>query len=305
MTKQSEIDTVELSGSDHELVAPGIELETSSVLVDLAGLSHEGLVRRNNEDHFMISRFGRVLETLRSNLAPGRVPDRSEMVGYGMLVADGVGGRAAGEVASSMAISTLHALVTQTPDWLFSTADAETGIVMQRMARRYREVDTALRDLGNVDPTLSGMATTMTLSVSLADRAVIGHIGDSRAYLLRDGSLHQLTRDHTLVQAMLELGQITPEQAAKHPYRNVLTRSLGGQDESLAGDFQRLSLSSGDQLLLCTDGLTNMVDNAAIASVLRGAASANEACEELVELALKNGGKDNVTVALARYRFVE
>jgi protein phosphatase len=153
------------------------------------------------------------------------------------------------------------------------------------------------------DPGLRGMGTTMTLALSLGPSLLIGHVGDSRAYLFRPGVLLQLTRDHTVVQALVEAGRLTPAEAATHPFRHVLTRSLGSGPDRVEADFQRAWLADGDQLLLCTDGLTDMVDNAAIAAVLGGAATAEEACQALVALALKNGGKDNVTVALARYRF--
>jgi protein phosphatase len=147
------------------------------------------------------------------------------------------------------------------------------------------------------------MGTTMTLTCSLGSSLIIGHIGDSRAYLFRGGELHQLTRDHTLVQALVDAGRLTAEEAAKHPFRHVLTRSLGTGEIRVASEFQQAWLADGDQLLLCTDGLTDMVDNATIGSILRGAATSDEACHTLVATALANGGKDNVTVALARYRF--
>jgi PPM family protein phosphatase len=174
---------------------------------------------------------------------------------------------------------------------------------MQRLAERYRRVHAALQEQGRADPALWGMGTTMTVASSLGAHLVLGHIGDSRAYLFRGGELHQLTRDHTYVQALMDMGRLTAEQVARHPFRHVLTRSLGGREVGLDGDFQQAWLADGDQLLLCTDGLTDMVDNAAIASVLGGAASATAACQALVEAALQNGGQDNVTVALARYRF--
>jgi len=175
----------------------------------------------------------------------------------------------------------------------------------ERLAYRYRRIHEALCDQGLGDPNLAGMGTTMTLIGSLGASAVIGHIGDSRAYLFRGGKLHQLTRDHTWVQELLDVGQISPEEAARHPMRHVLIRSLGGHERSVEGDFQSVWLSDGDQLLLCTDGLTNMVEDAAIASVLAGAGSSKGACQALVAAALNKGGKDNVTVALARYRFPE
>jgi PPM family protein phosphatase len=190
-----------------------------------------------------------------------------------------------------------------TPDWILSDELPQTEQVLERLAERYRQIDAALRDEATSEPDLAGMGTTMTLACSLGARVVIGHIGDSRAYLLHDDELHQLTRDHTLVQGLVDLGQLSAEEAAGHPLRHVLTGALGGRAHGLRGDFQRACLADGDQLLLCTDGLTNMVDDAAITSVLRGASSSSEACQALVAAALQKGGKDNVTVALARYHF--
>lgn len=278
---------------------------SARVRVDAAALSDRGLVRPENEDHYLVVRIGRSLESLLTNLPADSVPNLAEEVGYGLLVADGIGGAAAGETASRLALGTLTSLVLHTPDWIFSTAGAETERVMQRMAERYRQVDATLRDRGSADPALAGMGTTLTLACSLGASLIIGHIGDSRAYLLRGGSLHQLTRDHTLVQSLVDVGYLTPEQAARHPFRHRLTRSLGGHREQYEGDFQCVNLVDGDQLLLCTDGLTDMVDNATIKSILAGAAAAKDACRALVDRALEKGGKDNVTVALARYHFPE
>jgi protein phosphatase len=271
--------------------------------VDLAALSDQGLVRRSNEDHYLVARFSRGLQTLMTNLPPDHLPGHADEVAYGLLVADGIGGAAGGEVASRMAIATLLSLVLHTPDWILSDGERETEMVMDRMAERYRLIDAALRARSNNEPGLAGMGTTMTLAASLGASLIIGHIGDSRAYLLRAGHLVQLTRDHTLVQALIERGHLTAAEAATNPFRHALTRSLGGREEGLKGDFQRVWLADGDQLLLCTDGLTEMVDNAAITAILARAATAKEACQELVAAALAKGGKDNVTVALARYRF--
>jgi protein phosphatase len=281
----------------------GPETGSARVQVDIAAQTHQGLVRKANEDHYLVMRLGRTLQTLLTSLPPDRVPIRAEEVGYGLLVADGIGGAAAGETASRLALSTLVSLVLHTPDWIMSGEEQDIERVIQRFAERYRRIHEALIDEGLGDPKLAGMGTTMTLACSLGTNAVIGHIGDSRAYLFRGGKLHQLTRDHTWVQLLVDSGQMSPEEAARSPVRNVLLRSLGGRESNVEGDFQRAWLIDGDQLLLCTDGLTNMVDDAAIASLLGRAATSQDACEALVAAALARGGKDNVTVALARYRF--
>jgi protein phosphatase len=170
------------------------------------------------------------------------------------------------------------------------------------MAKRWERVQEAIRARGDQEPTLGQMGTTMIAAVSLGSHLVIGHIGDSRVYVFRRGQLHQLTRDHTLVQAMVDLGELTPEEAATHPRRGMLMRSFSAAGDGYQGDFQEATLADGDQLLLCTDGLTDMVDNEMIGSVLSRAASADEACQLLLAAALTNGGKDNVTIVLARYR---
>ncbi len=302
---KSDADTVEMLLANVLSRPLGPQTGSARVQVDIAAQSHQGLVRRTNEDHYLVMRWGRLLETLMTSLPPDQMPVRAEEVAYGLLVADGVGGSAAGELASRLALCTLIGLILDTSDWILGDDAQDIDRLIQRLAGHYRSVHAALIDESVDDPKLTGMGTTMTVAGSLGTSAIIGHIGDSRAYLFRDGTLHQLTRDHTWVQDLLDLGLISPEEAVRHPMRHVLIRSLGGHERCVEGDFQSVWLSDGDQLLLCTDGLTNMVEDAAIASVLGGAASSNGACQALVAAALNKGGKDNVTVALARYRFPE
>jgi protein phosphatase len=303
ITNESRRDT-----DEYRVTAPLVEdfwPETGSTRarVDLAALSHQGHVRSSNEDHYLVVRFGRFLQTLLTSLPADQLPGQAEEVGYALLVADGIGGSAGGEVASQLALSTLVSLVLHTPDWILSNEPDETEQVMQRFADRYHRIQAALSARGRADPSLACMGTTMTLACSLGATVILGHIGASRGYLLRSGRLWQLTRDHTVVQSMVDAGQLTHDQAARHPWRHTLTRSLSSRGRDVSGDFQRAGLADGDQLLLCTDGLTDMVDEGAILTVLQGAASAEDACRALVAAALDRGGKDNVTVALARYRF--
>lgn len=300
---KSDEDTVEIFLARALSRPMGPETGSARMQVDIAAQTHQGLVRSANEDHYLVIRLGRTLETLLTSLPSDQVPARAEEVGYGLLVADGVGGAAAGEVASRLALSTLVGLILHTPDWILSDEAQEADRLLQRLADRYRRIHATLLDEGQGDPNLAGMGTTMTVAGSIGASVVLGHIGDSRAYLFRGGTLHQLTRDHTWVQTLVDLGQISTEEAARHPMRHVLIRSLGAGNRNVEGDFQRACLADGDQLLLCTDGLTNMVDDAAIASLLGRSATSDEACQALVAAALEKGGKDNVTVALARYRF--
>jgi protein phosphatase len=274
----------------------------SLVQVDVAGLSHPGRVRPNNEDHFLVLRFGRFLEPLVTNLPAGQVPSRFEDIGYGMAVADGMGGHAAGEEASKIALTTLVNLVLTTPDWILRMDDpAQAEEVMRRAAERMTLIDHALAHEAAEDPALHGFGTTMTLAASMASDLLIAHIGDSRAYLFRKGKLHQLTRDHTLVRELYEAGKITQAQAATHRLRHALTRSLGS-DKGAKPDVQKLTLEHGDCLLLCSDGLNEMVSNDQIAAFLAGGESSETLSQRLVDSALVAGGKDNVTVVVAQYR---
>jgi protein phosphatase len=278
------------------------ELLSAIVQADIAGLSHPGSVRPNNEDHFLVIRFGRFLESLGTNLPADHVSSRFEDTGYGMVVADGMGGHAAGEEASKLAITRLMDLVLATPDWILRADDpiyAEE--IMRRASERFEQVDQALAEQAADDPKLRGFGTTMTLAATVGRDLFIAHIGDSRAYLFRGGKLHQLTRDHTLVREMYEAGIISRAEAATHHLRHALTRHLG-PDGSAKPDVEKLALDDGDTLLLCSDGLNEMVPNDQISDILAGVAASGTLCERLIDRALEAGGKDNVTVIVAQYR---
>jgi PPM family protein phosphatase len=279
-------------------------IPTDRVKVDLAAQSHQGHIRTNNEDHYLAVKITRSLETLLSNLDAAVLPKRFDETAYGMLVADGMGGMAAGEIASSAALLRLLELVVQTPDWIMRMNPRENAaIVMRRMTHRFRQIDDDLREQGESSKSLYGMGTTLTVTVSLGTDLFLSHIGDSRAYLLRGGKFHQLTKDHTLAQALVEAGIAAADDTSTRAMRHVLTAALGSTGERTDPQVQRLHLSDGDQLLLCTDGLTEMVTDNHIAALLTDANSSQAACQGLIDLALAGGGKDNITVVLARYRF--
>jgi len=270
--------------------------------VELGATTHQGHVRENNEDSYLLMRFGRSLERLTTNLDEHLLEQNYTLTGYGLLVADGMGGMAAGEVASRMAISKLLELVVDTSDWTLALKqNKDVKTVFERMTRRFYEIDRTLRDEAKNDPSLYGMGTTLTVAGTLGNDLVLGHVGDSRAYLLRGDIFRQLTRDHTLAQALIDAGVATSDDPAPRSMRHVLTAAIGSLDERTEPQVQRFRLVSGDQLLLCTDGLTEMVDDDLIAGVLRQAPSADLACKDLVDLALGGGGTDNITVVLARF----
>ena len=278
---------------------------SSLVGIDLGALTDPGKVRPNNEDHFLAARLGRSLLTLKTNLPAGAVPDQFDEVGYVLIVADGVGGSSAGEVASSLAIAAGINLTLRAPKWNMVMSPEEVREHLDKMPYRFRQIDQILTERARTDAALAGMSTTFTGTYSIGADLFLYHVGDSRAYLFRDGRLLQLTRDHTTAQALADAGWIAPEQVATHGLRHVLTRALGGRGGDVEVEVQHSRLADGDRLLLCTDGLTEMVPDARIAEVLGRLPSSQDACRALVDLALEAGGKDNVTVVLARYAFPE
>ena len=269
---------------------------------EVAAATHQGHVRENNEDSYFLMRFGRSLEKLATNLEEYFLEDNYSITGYGMLVADGMGGMAAGDVASRMAICKLIELVVDTSDWTLALKrNKDVKTIFERMTRRFYEIDRALKEEAKSDHSLYGMGTTLTVAGTLGNDLVLGHVGDSRAYLLRGDTFRQLTRDHTLAQMLIDAGVANSDDPAPRSMRHVLTAAIGSLDERIEPQVQRFRLRGGDQLLLCTDGLTEMVDDELIASVLRDSTSAQSACDNLVDMALAAGGTDNITVAVARF----
>ena len=294
-------DTAEYRTGPNARVSPP-EPISSRVLVEFGSASHAGLVRPNNEDSFLIARVERSYQAIATNLPPGYGPDRFDEVAYGMVVADGLGGAGGGEVASRLAVVTFVNLVLHTPDLIMRVGNDETDRVIDRIAERYRKVGEALAERAAEDSALTRMATTLTLACSSGAELFVGHVGDSRAYLLRGADLIRLTRDHTFAQALADAGMISQQEAERHRLRHVLTRALGPGGKDAEVEVIRLGLRDGDELLLCSDGLTGMVDEFAIPGLVSGR-PAREACQALVDAALAAGGKDNVTVVLARYHF--
>ena len=278
---------------------PDKQMEVS--VIDIAGATHKGHVRQINEDHYLVIRFGRSLENLSSNLPEGVVKRDYELIGHGMFVADGMGGMAAGDVASRTALTKLIEMIVETPDWILSVdKEQDLKTVLQRMTRRFLRVDESIKEEARLDKTQRGMGTTLTVAGTLGSNLLIGHVGDSRAYLLRDDKITQLTKDHTVAQALIDAG-VSPNDPVSLSLQHLLTAALGSLDAEIEPEVSRWNLSPGDQLLLCSDGLTRMVDNNSILLAVREANSAARACHNLIELALAAGGLDNVTVVLARF----
>jgi PPM family protein phosphatase len=274
---------------------------TTAVRIDVAGLSDKGKVRDQNQDHFLVVRAGRYAETIATSLPPGEIPGRSEDRGLLMMVADGMGGHMAGEVASRTVLVTLTHLILNHPEWALRVDEKSAADIQNRVVARYEALDAALADRMQADPSLKGMGTTLTVAYSLGLDVFIAHAGDSRAYLLHAGSIRQLTRDHTYVQQLVDAGRLSREAAAGHQLRNALTNVLGGGKRSVDVEVEWLRVAAGDRLLLCSDGLTGTMKDEEIAGILERSGSAAESCRRLVDLALERGAPDNVTTIVARY----
>jgi protein phosphatase len=303
MSRPFELETAEYefaispSALDNSEVKP----PTTMLRVDFGALSHTGKVRDRNEDHFLVSRVSRNQDVLLTNVARSALPEPVADDGYSMIVADGMGGMAAGEVASQMAITTGLKLFQKSPKWGFKINKREARELFERVNGYLQEIDLVLTERSESDRKLFGMGTTLTAAYSIGVDLFIIHVGDSRAYLYRDGKLMKLTKDHTVAQAMADAGYISPEEVRHHNKRNVLTNFLGGHHGKVSADVRWLRLRNADRLLLCSDGLSDMVEDEDIAKILGAHDEPADAAKSLQEAALANGGRDNVTVIVARY----
>lgn len=238
--------------------------------------SHPGKVRKNNEDYFFIPTDG------------ARVKDL-------MMVADGMGGHNAGDVASRMVVEAIVEYYAENLHRVTSVEQAKDLIlnsIQQANIKVYNQ--SQARDI------YKGMGTTLTLAYFFDHRVCIGHVGDSRAYLVRDRSVTKITRDHSLVQELLEEGKITQEEVDNHPQKNIITRALGTASQVIA-DYYEIELKDNDIIVLCTDGLSNHVDLNKNIDLFYSLESLDEIASTLGKKALEAGGVDNVTIVMAKY----
>ncbi|MDX3076335.1 PP2C family serine/threonine-protein phosphatase [Streptomyces sp. NPDC088354] len=225
--------------------------------------SHKGMIREGNED---------------SGYAGPRL----------LAIADGMGGQAAGEVASSEVISTLVTLDDDVPG----------SDILTSLATAVQRANDQLRVMVEEDPQLEGMGTTLTALLWTGQRLGLVHVGDSRAYLLRDGVLTQITQDHTWVQRLVDEGRITEEEAGTHPQRSLLMRALDGRGQ-VEPDLSIREVRAGDRYLICSDGLSGVVSHQTLEDTLAGYQAPAETVQELIQLALRGGGPDNITCIVA------
>lgn len=228
--------------------------------------THCGKVRPINEDRYL-------------------VPEEGDSI---VLVADGMGGHKAGEVASETAAQTIRACAVKMRGREISIKTALKWV---------RQANQIIYRMANEKPECMGMGTTMTFLYFMDKHALLAHVGDSRCYRIRDGRIMQLTKDHSLVAELVRIGEITPEQARNHPYRNIITRALG-TDDYVAVDAQDIPVEENDVYLLCSDGLSNYLEEDELLHAVQNQPS-DALCDHLVQIALDRGGRDNITVVAA------
>jgi protein phosphatase len=266
--------------------------------IEIAALTHAGHVRLNNEDQYGVIRRTRSGKVLASSLpdADGLAGDQQNA--WLLAVADGLGGHASGEVASGTAIRTILRFASGLSTWIMRPADGQLREdVAERVELYARAIQKEMKDQAARDPGLAGMATTVTAAYIFGSTGIVVNVGDSRSYLLRQNDIQQITRDHTLAQHMRDSGA-THDQT--RGYSNLLTRTFSAEDKRVDVDLFHLAFQPGDCVLLCSDGLTDMLSDDAIQLITETAPSLKVACERLVLAALNNGGRDNITVVLAR-----
>lgn len=239
------------------------------MLITCAGDTHVGVVRSGNEDNFLLDFQHGVF-----------------------IVADGMGGHAAGEVASEMAVE----IIAKELGNIRTLAD---DAVNDRMRTAIRSANQAIFERTLAEADKRGMGTTTTVLVLFARRYLIGQVGDSRAYLLRGGQLLQLTKDHSYVQEQVDAGLLTADQARTHPYSNVITRCVGA-NEDVIPDVYFGTVETGDVILLASDGLTGMLEDEQLASILAMPGAPDERVNRLISEANRRGGLDNITAIVVR-----
>lgn len=212
------------------------------------------------------------------------------------IVADGMGGHQAGDVASDMAASLIK------EKWEKVTKMEIPGELEEWMSKTIAELNASILDYALKHPQHEGMGTTVVIAVGTEEFITIAHIGDSRGYLLNANGLAQITEDHSLVNELVRSGQISKEDAEHHPRKNILLKALG-TEQGVSEDVQTLSWDKGDQILLCSDGLTNKVVDAELKDVLNTSQDIEEIGNKLIELANERGGEDNITLAILRHTF--
>ncbi len=297
MTTAEESSASESAASDDHAGPP----RPSRQNIDVFGMTHQGLVRKENQDQFLIGSVHKALQVHQSSLPEGELGSLlSPSRGWLFLVADGVGGVPGGQQASGTALKAIAAYVTHAMA-LYTEFSPETEpAFLEDLRKSVERSHEAVLAAGQADGYHAGMATTLTMVAVRWPRAYLVHVGDSRCYRLRDGALELLTRDQTLAQALVDAGALPPEATEQSGLKHVLWSAVGGSEAKI--EVRASDQRWEDVMVLCSDGLTKHVSDDEIKAQLESGDSAEAMCRQLIELALGRGGTDNVTVIIGRLR---
>ena len=271
-----------------------------TLTVKAFGITDIGKVRTTNEDQFLIAELTKSMRVWQTSLPEPKLQVGEEHA-HLFLVADGMGGHLAGERASALAVLAIEHFTLNTFKWFLGSSGAEAQKVLAQFQSALSQADAQIVAEAAENPELSGMGTTVTLVFQLGAQVCIVHVGDSRAYLYRQGELHQLTQDHTLMADMVRSGALRPDQVAGHHLRHVITNVVGGDDPGVKVEARTFEAQAGDCLLLCSDGLTEAVSDEAIATTLDAQPVPEVAAKQLLAQANDSGARDNITVVIARF----
>ena len=266
------------------------------------GLSDIGLQRSSNQDQFLVARLNKSMLVSSTSLPIG-VPSRlyGQDRGWVLLVADGMGGHAAGETASSLAIDHLTRELLNSVHWYFLDGRDNEAEFVDNLKILLQKAHSRILFESAQHDSQRGMGTTLTMAYLIWPRLYVAHAGDSRCYLIRKGTAGQLTTDHTLARQMVESGGLKPEDEAGSKWSNVLWNVLGGRaDGQLVAEIHRAELLPGDSVVLCSDGLHRYVDSEQLAQIIDESADPQVACQRLIKIANDAGGEDNITVIVCQ-----
>jgi serine/threonine protein phosphatase PrpC len=264
------------------------------------GKTDRGRVRPTNEDQFLCAELTKAMRVWQTTLSEPRAQLGDERA-HVFVVADGMGGHHAGEHASALAVVAIEQFTLNTFKWFFHSDRLEAQRVLEQFRTALSQADARIHEESADHPEYRGMGTTVTMAYHLDAQLCVVHVGDSRAYLFANDELTQITQDHTLMAEMVRRGDLQPEQAARHRLRHIITNVVGGTAAGVEVEAHALELHPGVRLLLCSDGLTEMLSNEAIAATLRAQPDPEAACTALVAQANAAGGVDNVTVLIVRF----
>jgi serine/threonine protein phosphatase PrpC len=266
--------------------------------IDVFGLTHIGTVRKTNQDHFLICSLRRQVTIHRTSLPDAGHWPATERLAFLAMVADGVGSSALGEEASRLAVEGITEYVTQSMKAYYTADSTDDDTFSAALQDAAMQVHARVVEQAQADPGGRSMATTLTLFLGVWPRAYLLQLGDSRCYLMRDGTLTQITRDQTMAQELVDQGVLTRTEAPRTRWAHVLSSAIGGQQT--APVVTRIESVWNQVVLLCSDGLTKHVPDERIAERLRAMTSAQQVCEQLLQDALADGGSDNITIIVGR-----